>query len=87
MVGHFCKHLLQKHETLPFIRVNVEALFIGKQNLQQHGKILVLKYLPESILKSQSLRVVLQKQANLNPLCWQSNLNVGSERKTNIFVT
>ena len=25
-VGHFCKRLLHKHETLPFTRVNVEAL-------------------------------------------------------------
>ena len=26
MVGHFCKRLLHKHETLSFTRVNVEAL-------------------------------------------------------------
>ena len=28
MVGQFCKRLLQKHETVPFTRVNVAALVV-----------------------------------------------------------
>ena len=31
LVGQFCKHLLQKHKTVLFTRVNVTALVVGTE--------------------------------------------------------
>ena len=47
-MGHFCKRLLHKHETLPFTHVNVEALVLtNKRNYIERNFYSVAGVMPQ----------------------------------------